>query len=484
MSKKIVREQWGTRFGYLMAVVGAMVGAGNLWRMPYVAGENGGGAFLLAYFLLLYLIAVPGLMGEASLGRYAKKSVVGTFRHIFGNSRWAGLGLVILIVNIALMSYYSSVVGWTIYYAFHSVIGTFTSEGFDAVVMWEEFSSNPMMSLAMHTIAMIIITGILVFGIKKGIERTVKWMIPILAVSLVIIAVRGLTLPGAIEGLQFSFSPSWEYLAKSETWLAALGQALFSTGLGWGIALTYGSYLSDKDDIPLGGGLFTAIGDTSFGLLAIFAIFPIVFAFGMSPSSGAQLAFVALGSAFDEMAFGYIFALLFFISFLFANITSGVAITEVGVSSYFEGKSISRGRATITVCGIIWLLGIPSAIDVSILGYLDFVVGNWGLPLSTVLIMLTVGWKFDAWRMRVVDLNRASDMHVRGIWEFSIKCIIPIVMIAIMLYFMVSNFQTSPVMTITGIGLIVVTVAACLWIAERGDGASSMNESLELKNDN
>lgn len=481
MSKKIVREQWGTRFGYLMAVVGAMVGAGNLWRMPYVAGENGGGAFLVAYFLLLYLIAVPGLMGEASLGRYAKKSVVGTFRHIFGNSRWAGLGLVILIVNIALMSYYSSVVGWTLYYAFHSVIGTFTSEGFDAVVMWEEFSSNPMMSLAMHTIAMIIVTGILVFGVKKGIERTVKWMIPILAISLVIIAIRGLTLPGAIEGLQFSFSPSWEYLAKSETWLAALGQALFSTGLGWGIALTYGSYLSDKDDIPVGGGIFTAIGDTSFGLLAIFAIFPIVFAFGMSPSSGAQLAFVALGSAFSEMAFGYLFALLFFVSFLFANMTSAVAITEVGVSSYFEGKSFSRIRATVTTCATIWLLGIPSAIDVSVLGYLDFVVGNWGLPLSTLIIMLTVGWKFDAWRMRVVDLNRASDMHVRGAWEWGIRYMIPVIMAGIMLYFMISNFQTSPVMTMTGIGLIIATVAICLWLAGRGAGDTIATGKVELE---
>lgn len=481
MSQKIVREQWGTRFGYLMAVVGAMVGAGNLWRMPYVAGENGGGAFLLAYFLLLYLIAVPGLMGEASLGRYAKKSVVGTFKSIFGNSRWAGLGLVILIINIALMSYYSSVVGWTIYYAFHSVIGTFTSEGFDAVVMWEEFSANPMMSLAMHTIAMIIVTSILALGVKKGIERTVKWMIPILAVSLIIIAIRGLTLPGAMEGLQFSFSPNWEYLTKSDTWLAALGQALFSTGLGWGIALTYGSYLSDKDDIPLGGGLFTAIGDTSFGLLAIFAIFPIVFAFGMEPSSGAQLAFVALGSAFDEMAFGYMFALLFFVSFLFANITSAVAITEVGVSSYFEGKSTSRTRATITVCGIIWLLGIPSAIDVSILGYLDFVVGNWGLPLSTVLIMLTIGWKFDAWRMRAVDLNRASDIHVRGIWELCIRYIIPTIMTGIMLYFIVSNLQTSPVMTITGVALVVAIVAICLWISGRNNDVPSTGDSLEVK---
>lgn len=468
MTTTIAREQWGSRFGYLMAVIGAMVGAGNIWRMPYVTGENGGGAFLIAYFLLLYLIAEPGLMGETSLGRYTRQGLIGTFRKVYGNNRMVGLGLVILIFNVVLMSYYSSVVGWSIYYAYHALIGTFTRTDFDTAALWQSFSQNTALDVAMHSVAMAMVTGILLFGIKGGIERLAKWMMPILTIALIAIAVRGLTLPGAIAGLEFSFSPNWEYLARGDTWLAALGQALFSTGLGWGIALTYGSYLGRNDDIPLGGGIFTAVGNTSFGLLAVFAVFPIVFAFGISPSSGPELAFVALANAFGSMTGGYAWALLFFMGFFFANLTTALAITEVGVTTYKEERNLPRSRAVLTVCGLIWLLGIPSAMNANILGYLDFVLGNWGLPLATFIIMMTIGWKFDANRLRVLSLNRGADLYVPSAWEACVRYQIPVIMLGIMAYFLYSNLGQAPLKTLSGLAVLTLMIPLCMGIMNRG----------------
>ncbi len=470
MTTTISRERWGSRFGYLMAVIGAMVGAGNIWRMPYVTGENGGGAFLIAYFVLLYLIAVPGLMGETSLGRYTRRGLIGTFRRVYGNSRLVGLGLAILIFNIVLMSYYASVVGWSIYYAYHALIGSFTRPGFDTAALWQSFSQNTALNVGMHSIAMALVAGTLVLGIRGGVERLARWMMPVLTISLIAIAVRGLTLPGAIDGLEFSFSPNWEYLIRGETWLAALGQALFSTGLGWGIALTYGSYLGHNDDIPLGGGIFTAVGNTSFGLLAIFAIFPIVFAFGISPSSGAELAFVALAKAFGSMTGGYVWALLFFMSFFFANLTTAIAITEVGVSTCKEEREMSRTKAVLTICGVIWLLGIPSAMSADVLGYLDFVLGNWGLPLATFVIMVTIGWKFDARRLRIVSLNRGADLYVPRTWEAIVRYQIPVIMLGIMAYFLYSNLSQFPWKTISGLVLLTLMIPLCMWLGHQRPG--------------
>ena len=467
MTTTMAREQWGSRFGYLMAVIGAMVGAGNIWRMPYVTGENGGGAFLIAYFLLLYLIAVPGLMGEASLGRYTRQGLIGTFRKVYGNNRLVGLGLVILIFNIVLMSYYSSVVGWSIYYAYHALIGTFTQADFDTAALWQSFSQNTALNVGMHSIAMLMVTSILIFGIKGGIERLARWMMPILTIALIAIAIRGLTLPGAVAGLEFSFSPNWEYLARGETWLAALGQALFSTGLGWGIALTYGSYLGRNDDIPIGGGVFTAVGNTSFGLLAVFAVFPIVFAFGISPTSGPELAFVALATAFGSMTGGYVWALLFFMGFFFANLTTALAITEVGVTTYKEERKVPRTRAVLMICGIIWLLGIPSAVNADILGYLDFVLGNWGLPLATFIIMVTIGWKFDANRLRILSLNRGADLYIPSIWEATVRYQIPLIMLGIMAYFLYSNLSEAPLKTVSGLVVLTLMIPLCMEIMRR-----------------
>ncbi|WP_293031930.1 sodium-dependent transporter [Natronococcus sp.] len=451
---KTARAEWGTRFGFLMAMIGAMVGAGNIWRFPYVMGNNGGGAFVLAFLVLLFLLAVPGLMAEVALGRYTNKGIIGAFRDVLGRGGLIGLGVIVLLVNIALMSYYSPLIGWTLYYAVHSLLFTFTATGFEAEPFMEAFFANPALMIGLHTVVMASVAAVLLLGIRRGVEQLVVYAVPALVITLVIMTVRGLTLPGASEGIAFTFSIQWEYLFEGSTWIAALGQALFSTGLGWGIALTVGSYLREYDDVPLGGGVFTAIGESSIGILAALAIFPVVFAVGVEPDAGAGLAFISLVQVFPEIPLGGLVAILFFVGFFLATFTSGVVITEVSVTTLTEETKLSRKQTVLGVCGVIWLLGIPSAYSADILDYLDFVFGNWGLPLATLAIIGVIGWVLGPERLRLLAVNRNAGIYVGKWWDPVIKYVIPAVMIFIMAYFAWEDFG-SPEM-IGGMLVIVL----------------------------
>ncbi|MGB9966400.1 sodium-dependent transporter [Halobacterium hubeiense] len=456
---RTAREEWGSRFGFLMAMLGAMVGAGNIWRMPYTTGQNGGGAFLIAYILLLYVIAVPGLMGETMIGRYTNHGAIGAFKKIFGTKGAQGLGLVVLLVNVALMSYYAPTIAWALYYAAHSLMFSFTGAGFSAQPFWESFIGNPLLVIGLHTATMAGIAGVLVFGIRRGIERVVKWMIPLLVVALVAVGALGLSLDGGMEGLAFVFTPDWRYLTMGSTWVAALSQALFSTGLGWGIALTYGSYLGRYDDIPLGGGLFTAIGNTSIGLLAVFATFPIVFAFGLQPAAGTNLLFISLPQVFPQLPGGGLWGIVFFVSFFFATFTSGIGITEVGVTTVAEETRLPRTRAVLAVCGVIWLLGIPSAYSSQFLGWMDFIFGSFGLPAATLSIVVLVAWKIGPSRARVIELNRNAGVYVGSWWEPIFKYVIPVVMVFIIGYGVVTSIGTSnEALMLAGLGVVTAMV--------------------------
>ncbi|MDS0223027.1 sodium-dependent transporter [Haloarcula sp. S1AR25-5A] len=470
---RTAREEWGSRFGFLMAMLGAMVGAGNIWRMPFTTGQNGGGAFLVIYVVLLYLIAIPGLMAETMIGRYTNNGVIGTFRELLGGGKGLGLGLVVLLVNVALMSYYAPIIGWAFYYAGHSLLLTFTQAGFQPQAFWDGFISSPMLVIGMHTLTMAGLAGVLVFGIRRGIERVVKWMIPLLVVALIAVGVRGITLPGGMDGLAFIFTPDWTYLTRGSTWVAALGQALFSTGLGWGIALTYGSYLGRYDDVPLGGGLFTAVGNTSIGLLAVFATFPAVFAFGLEPSAGSNLLFISLAEVFPQLAGGWMWAIVFFVSFFFATFTSGLGITEVGVTTVAEETGLSRTGAVLAVCGAIWLLGLPSAYSSSFLGQMDFMFGTFGLPLATLSIIALVAWKLGPERARVIELNRCAGVYVGQWWNPVVKYVVPLVVVFILGYGVVSSIGTeNQTLMILGVALMATLVLGSTAVMSVIDGAS------------
>ncbi len=458
-----------------MAMIGAMVGVGNIWRFPFVVGENGGGAFVVAFLVLLFLLAIPGLIAEVALGRYTGKGVIGAFRDVVGPGGLVGLGVVVVLVNVGLMSYYSPLIGWTLYYAIHSFLFTFTSAGFQAEPFFDAFLANPALTVGMHTVIMGLVAAVLLLGIRRGVERIVVYAVPALVLSLAIIAVRGLTLDGATEGLVFVFSVEWGALFESGTWIEALGQALFSTGLGWGIALTIGSYLREYDDVPLGGGVFTALGDASVGILATFAVFPIVYAFGVQPDAGAGLTFVSLVQIFPELAGGALLAIVFFVGFFLAAFTSGVLITEVGVTTIAEETRLSRNGTVLAVCGAIWLLGLPSALSADVLDYVDAVFASWGLPLATLAIITVIGWKLGPERLRVLSVNQNAGVYVGPWWNGLVKYLIPAVMVFIMAYYAYDNFGTPEM-----IGGMVVLVAfpvvgyALMWYLEgRSEPASA-----------
>ena len=437
---ELSRAQWGTRFGFLMAMLGAMVGAGNIWRFPYITGQEGGGAFILAYLVLLIILAIPGLIAEVSLGRFTRNGVIGAFRKIVNSKGLVGLGVVVLLVNVALMSYYSPVVGWTLYYAVHSMLLTFTSAGFAPEAFWEAFRTSAILSVGTHTAVMSLVAIVLYLGIRRGIEQFVIYAVPGLIIALVAITVRALTLPGSTKGLAFTFGVEWSALIQGETWIVALGQALFSTGLGWGIALTIGSYLPEYDDIPIGGGIFTVIGNSSVGILAAFAIFPIVFAFDINPASGANLTFVSLPQVFPQMTGGALWAILFFVGFFFAAFTSAILITEVSVTTLTEETGYTREQTVLGVCSIIWLLGLASAYAPNVLNFLDFVFGNFGLPLGTIALIGAIGWTIGPEKLRVLEVNKNAGLYVGPIWNPVIQYVIPAVMLLIVANYAWTNF--------------------------------------------
>jgi len=451
---ELSRAQWGSRFGFLMAMLGAMIGAGNIWRFPYVTGQEGGGAFILAYLTLLLVLAIPGLIAEVALGRYTGRGVIGAFRQIVGRRSLVGLGVVVLLVNVMLMSYYAPVVGWTLYYAAHSLLFTFTSPGFAPTAFWETFQASTALNVGMHTVVMALVAGVLYLGIRRGIERLVVYAVPGLIFALTAITIRALTLPGASEGLIFTFDIEWAALGRSSTWITALGQSLFSTGLGWGIALTVGSYLPEYDDIPIGGGAFTVIGQSSIGILAAFAIFPIVFAFGIDPAEGSGLTFVSLPQVFPQMPGGALWALLFFVGFFFATFTSAILITEVGVTTLTEETPWSREQTVGIVCTTIWALGLASAVSPSILGFLDFVFGNFGLPLATLSIIGAIGWALSAEKLRVLEVNRNAGAYVPALWTPIIRYVIPAVMLFIVANYAWTNAGTPEMLA--GVAVLVV----------------------------
>jgi NSS family neurotransmitter:Na+ symporter len=472
---ELSRAQWGSRFGFLMAMLGAMIGAGNIWRFPYVTGEEGGGAFILAYLVLLLVLAIPGLIAEVALGRFTGRGVIGAFRKITDSRGLVGLGVVVLLVNVVLMSYYSPVVGWTLYYAVHSLLLTFTASGFAPAAFWDAFQASTALNIGMHTVVMGLVAGVLYLGIRRGIERLVIYAVPGLIFALAAITVRALTLPGAAEGLIFTFDIEWAALGRSSTWITALGQSLFSTGLGWGIALTVGSYLPDYDDIPIGGGVFTVIGQSSIGILAAFAIFPIVFAFGIDPAEGSGLTFVSLPQVFPQMPGGALWAILFFVGFFFATFTSAILITEVGVTTITEETSWSRGQSVLGVCGGIWGLGLASAYSSDVLGFLDFVFGNFGLPLATLSIIGTIGWALSPEKLRVLEVNRNAGAYVGPLWNPIIQYVIPAVMLFILGNYAWTNFGTPKM--IAGVAVLLLFPLLGYLLAPSSDSASKAPSS-------
>ena len=394
----------------IMALAGSAIGLGNIWRFPYLVGQNGGAAFVIIYILATLLISLPIFFAESVIGRRSGANCRGAFLKLAPDSKWPYLGFLMVFTPLWIVSYYSVVGGWSLEYLFQALRLDFIHLGPDAVSgSFERFISRAGAPLACHFIFLAITVTIVALGVKSGIEKFSKICLPVLFVLVVAIAVYSLTLPGAQKGVAYLFKPDFSKVTL-DTCLDAVGQSFYSISLGMGIIITYSSYVS-KDENLLVSGVGTSVSDLLFALLAGVAIMPAVFAAGIEPGSGPGLIFDTLPYIFAQMGvempvISSIAAILFFVTILFAALTSSVSLIEVGVAYLTEERGFKRGWACVFLFVITGVLGALCCLSfgplagtkVFGLGLFDFadtVASNVLLTLGGLLVVLFVGWKMS-----------------------------------------------------------------------------------------
>ena len=401
------RENFGSQFGAIMAMTGSAVGLGNLWRFPYMVGVYGGAAFVLVYVIVVFLLCLPILNSEMIAGRRSQTNAFGAFKVLAPGTKWKWVGALMIFTPLVVLSYYSVIGGWSLEYLYKSVCFDFTSfahtrQELDSI--FGNFISSVWTPLIWHTVFLGVTALIVVLGVKKGIETFGKIMMPLLFLLVILIAVRAATLPGAGEGFAYLFKPDFSRITPAVC-AAALGQGFFSLSVGFGIMLTYASYMNRKDSIGKSSVLI-AVSDTMFALIASCAIMPAVFAFGLSPEAGPSLLFEVLPFIFSQMPLGGVVAILFFVALLVAALTSSVSILEVGVAYLVEEKHLSSKFAFLIIFVGTWLVGILCSLsfgplsDMRIFGdilfdFLDRFTSNILMTLGALLIVIFVGWKMN-----------------------------------------------------------------------------------------
>jgi NSS family neurotransmitter:Na+ symporter len=380
-------ERWSSHIGFILAAIGAAVGIGNIWRFSAVLGQNGGGAYLIPYFIAVFVFGLPLMILEITMGRRFRGTVVSSFQAV--RPQFRIIGWLICTIVFLILSYYLVITGWTIAYTVFSVTGdTVTFSGFTG-------SYQPVL----YAVLAVLLTGIIVsIGVQKGVERASIIMIPICIIVLVIMALYSVTLPGFSEGMRFLFTPDFSVLTHPDLWIAAFGQAFFSLSVGEGILLTYGSYMA-KDQNILSAACIVCITDTFVALLAGIVIFPIVFSYGLSPAVGAELAFTTLPIAFSRMPSGQFFAIAFFVVLFFAALTSAVSMLEVCVAAVDEFVGWTRRKTAVVLTGILLFISLLPALSYSalrlpvygipLLDIMDETVGTFGLQISAILLAVT-----------------------------------------------------------------------------------------------
>lgn len=396
------RDSFGSKFGVIAASAGSAVGLGNIWRFPYIAGENGGGAFILVYLLFIIAIGIPVMLSEFTIGRNAKRNVFGAFKVLAPGTYWYLIGLLGVVAAFIILSFYSTVASWTLEYTFKSLMDSFSGQNPDQLTyMFEGFKASTFRPIMWQVIFMFFTAWIVIAGVKNGIEKYAKILMPLLLVLIIVMDIRAMTLPGAKEGVEFLFKPDFSQLNTNSV-LEALGQAFFSLSIGMGTLVTYGSYINKRENLA-NTAISVSAADTIIAILAGLAIFPAVFAFGIEPNAGPDLIFRTLPNIFLQLPRGYIFSLLFFVLLVVAALTSSISVLEVVVAYFSEELGILRKTATVIAAFLITALGILSTLswgvlrnvevfEQNIFGILDFTASSMLLPIGGLFIVLFLGW--------------------------------------------------------------------------------------------
>lgn len=421
------RQGWQQRWTFIAAATGAAIGLGNLWKFSYLAGENGGAAFVLIYIACVFLLALPILLAEVILGSRGRANPISAIEHVVleaGSSRWwqlaAWLGVV---ASLLILSYYSVIAGWVLAYVKAMANDAFT--GLNVRLVGDHFNrllADPQQLIVWHSSFIALIVLVSALGVKRGVARAARILIPLLIIALILLAVYAAKVGDAQAALQFLFKPDWSLLTPSVI-LAAMGQAFFTLSIGMGAMMAFGAHMPDRCSV-VGMLSMVAVLDTLIALLAGFAIFPLVFSLNIEPSMGPGLMFVALPYAFSQMVYGDFFGLLFFLMVACVALTSGVALLEPATAWLVERFNWWRPLAATAVGSIVWVLGLLTVfsfnhwVDVSFLAmgifeWLDFMSANILLPLAAWLMALFVGWRMRAEVVR----DEMFDEHP---WIFSL----------------------------------------------------------------
>ena len=439
-------EFFTSRWGLILATLGIAVGTGNIWRFSRIVAQNGGGSFLIPWVIFLFIWSIPLIIAEFAIGKYARLGPMGAVSKIAGK-KFVWMGAFIAFVSTAIMFYYSVVTGWTIRYFFAAVSGDLFATT-NHLEYWNSFSSG-FQPVFFHFIAMLIGSIVIYRGIVKGIEKTNKFLVLTLIIILLIILVRSVMLPNAIEGLKYFFTPQWEYLLDYKVWLNALTQNAWDTGAGWGLILTYAVYMKKTEDVPLNAALI-GFGNNSISLIAGIIIFSTVFSFSsidamnqMTQSGPANtgLTFIYLPLLFSNLSssvtVNVIFASMFFLALSFAAISSLISLIELTTKTFID-FGFERKKAVIIVGTLGFLLGIPSALSIDIFTNQDWVWGV-GLIISGAFIAFAIlRYGVDKFRIDLIN-GDSSDIKIGKWYNFIIKYLIPFQAILLLSWWLISS---------------------------------------------
>jgi len=445
------QEFFSSRWALIIATVGIAVGTGNIWRFPRIVAQNGGGSFLIPWVIFLLIWSVPLIIAEFGIGKSARLGPIGSFVKTAG-SRYAWMGAFVVFVSTAIMFYYSVVTGWCLRYFISAISGDLFRVD-DYLGYWNNFASS-YEPLLFHFIAISFVAYIVLRGVKNGIEKVTKILVPSLLIILLILFFRAITLPNAIEGIKYFFTPDWDVVLDSKVWLNALTQNAWDTGAGWGLILTYAIYMRKKEDIPLNAAL-VGFGNNAISIIAGITIFSTVFALSsvdamnqvaQSGPANTGLTFIYLPILFNQISgsgvVNLFFASIFFLALFFAAVTSLMSMVELSTRTLIDfGLNRKRAIGIITVTG--FLLCIPSALDITFLANQDWVWGV-GLILSGAFIAFAIRrYGIDKFRTEVIN-GLGSDIKIGKWYNFIIGILIPIQVVVLVSWWLISSVSWDP----------------------------------------
>ena len=445
MNDSAARGQWASRLGFILAAAGSAIGLGNIWKFPYITGQNGGGAFVLVYLVCILLVGLPIMMAELHIGRSGQKDAVGCFAALEGKpTRWRFIGWLGVCSSFLLLSFYAVVAGWSFDYVVQAASGALRGRSAEEInALFGQLVSSPSQVIFWQGSFLVATVGIVVGGVRGGIERWSKILMPLLFLLLFLLFLRGMLSPGAKAGLEFMFRPDFAKLTPAAL-LDALGHAFFTLSLGAATMITYGSYLDHKADL-LSLSLRITLLDILVALLAGLAIFPVVFAAGLEPGSGPGLVFQTIPIVFSTMPFGSFLAVLFFLLLSFAALSSSISMLEVSVSYLVDEKGWGRRLAT-TVLGLAaFVVGLPSALSFNRLAeftpffgktFFDFVnalVSSYMLPLGGFFVAVYVGWFWKGEGFQNELAGGKARPWLYSLWRILVKYVAPAAVAVVLL---------------------------------------------------